>query len=145
MELERADGTDLRPVPVQGLALVPHKSTINPRPPVHRRAAHAVGNQDSFVNHDRRLPETAKKIPEPDRLGPQDLENRYLLAVSYEGLGRYEDALAAVLPVVDNAGGSLKADAELTRGSLLLALKKYAEAIQRWRHSWLKSRRATRR
>ena len=63
------------------------------------------------------------------RLGPQDLENRYLVAVSYEGLGRYEDALAALLPVVDNASGPLKADAELTHGSLLLALRKYADAI----------------
>ncbi len=63
------------------------------------------------------------------RLGPQDLENRYLLAVSYEGLSRYEDALAALLPVVDNVSGPLKADAELTHGSLLLALRKYADAI----------------
>ena len=63
------------------------------------------------------------------RLGPQDLENRYLLAVSYEGLNRYDDALAAVLPVVNNAGGPLKADAELTHGSLLIALRKYADAI----------------
>jgi cellulose synthase operon protein C len=63
------------------------------------------------------------------RLSPQDLENRYLLAVSYEGLRRYEEALATLLPVVDNATGPLKADAQLTQGSLLLALKKYADAI----------------
>ena len=57
------------------------------------------------------------------------LENRYLLAVCYEGLKRYEDALAAILPVVDNAKGQLKTDAQSTHGTLLLALKKYAEAI----------------
>ena len=61
--------------------------------------------------------------------GSDNLDNRYLLAISYEGLKRYEDALAALLPVVDNAKGQLKADAQLTQGSLLLALKKYAEAI----------------
>jgi len=59
----------------------------------------------------------------------QDLENRYLLALGYEGLQRYEDALSALLPVVDNAEGSLKSDAQLTCGSLLLTLKRYTEAI----------------
>jgi cellulose synthase operon protein C len=61
--------------------------------------------------------------------GQPELENRYLLAASYEGLKRYEEALAALLPVVDAAEGQLKADAQLTYGSLLLAQKKYAEAI----------------
>jgi len=61
--------------------------------------------------------------------GQQDLENRYLLAVGYEGLRHYNDALAALLPVVDNAKGPLKSDAQLIRGSLLIALKRYAEAI----------------
>ena len=51
------------------------------------------------------------------------------MALSYEGLRRYEDALAALLPVVDSAAGGLKADAQLEQGLLLLALKKYAEAI----------------
>ena len=63
------------------------------------------------------------------RLEQPGLENRYLLAVSYEGLKRYEDALAAILPVVDNANGQLRSDALSTQGTLLLALKKYAEAI----------------
>jgi cellulose synthase operon protein C len=57
------------------------------------------------------------------------LENRYLLAVSYEGLGRYEEALAALLPVVDNAKGQLRSDAQLVQGTLLLGLKKYSEAV----------------
>ncbi len=63
------------------------------------------------------------------RLEPSDLETRYLLAVSYEGLKRYPKALAMLLPVVENAKGPLKADAQSVQGSLLLALKKYAEAI----------------
>ena len=63
------------------------------------------------------------------RLEPSDLETRYLLAVSYEGLKRYPEALAMLLPVVDNAKGPLKADAQSVHGSLLLALKKYADAV----------------
>lgn len=59
----------------------------------------------------------------------RDLESRYLLALSYDGLGRYEQALAALLPVLDAAEGQLKADAQLAHGSLLLSLKKYSEAI----------------
>ncbi len=59
----------------------------------------------------------------------QDLENRYLLAVAYEGMKRYEEALAMLSPVVEAAEGPLKNDAQLTYGSLLLATKKYAEAI----------------
>ena len=61
--------------------------------------------------------------------GPQALEDRYLLAVSYEGLKQYEKALAALLPVLDAATGQLKVDAQLTQGSLLLGLKKYGPAV----------------
>lgn len=64
-----------------------------------------------------------------DQLGRQDLENRYLLAVSDEGLGRYAEALTALSPVVERAEGQLKRDALATHGSLLLALKKYSEAV----------------
>jgi TolA-binding protein len=59
----------------------------------------------------------------------QDLESRYLLAVGLQGLGRHEDALKAVLPAADGAAGRLRADARLLQGSLLMALKKYAEAV----------------
>ena len=64
-----------------------------------------------------------------DRGDKPDLESRYLLAVAYEGLNRNAEALAALLPVVDGADGPLKAEAQLAQGSLLLAMKKYAEAI----------------
>jgi len=65
----------------------------------------------------------------PANRGPQDLENRYLLALAQEGLKRYEEALATVRPVVEAAAGQTKADAQLTQGSLLLALKRYGEAV----------------
>lgn len=63
------------------------------------------------------------------RLEPADLETRYLLAVSYEGVKRYQEALAMLLPVVDNAKGPLKTDSQSVHGSLLLALKKYGDAV----------------
>lgn len=64
------------------------------------------------------------------RFAAPDIENRYLLAVSYEGQKRYEDALAALAPVVEHAKGALRADALSVQGSLLLGLKKYADAIK---------------
>jgi TolA-binding protein len=60
--------------------------------------------------------------------GEQDLEDRYLLALAYQGLQRHEDALAALLPVLDSAEGRLKSDAQLTQGSLLMAVARYGEA-----------------
>ena len=59
----------------------------------------------------------------------QDLENRYLLALGYEGLARFEDAQTALQTVVEKAKGSLKSDAQLNSGTLLMALKRYAEAV----------------
>lgn len=58
------------------------------------------------------------------------LEDRYLLSLAYEGLERREEALKVVAPVVESASGQLKADALLTRASLLVALKQYQEAIE---------------
>jgi TolA-binding protein len=57
------------------------------------------------------------------------LEDRYLLALAYQAAKRYTQGLAVVLPVVDAAQGSLKTSAQLTQGSLLLALKRPAEAV----------------
>ena len=88
------------------------------------------------------------------RRAEPDLEARYLLALAYQGLGRYEDALAALLPVVDSAVppaagdavppaagdavppaagdavGPLKSDAQLVQGSLLMALRRYEDAVE---------------
>jgi TolA-binding protein len=61
--------------------------------------------------------------------GEEALEDQYLLALAYQGLDRHQDALAALLPVLDSAEGRLKSDAQLVQGSLLLAMHRYGEAI----------------
>jgi TolA-binding protein len=81
---------------------------------------------------DRKQPERAIGLLEPLLAGnkPDDtLEERYLLALAYQGAKRYAEGLAVVLPVVDSAQGPLKVSAQLAQGSLLLALKRYAEAV----------------
>lgn len=61
--------------------------------------------------------------------GLQDHESRYLLAVSYEAMSRHAEALAAIVAVVGGATGDLKSDAQIEHGVILLALKRYADAI----------------
>ena len=61
--------------------------------------------------------------------GQPRLEPRYLLSLAYEGLERRPEALEAIAPVLESASAELKADALLTQASLLVAMKKYAEAI----------------
>jgi TolA-binding protein len=56
------------------------------------------------------------------------LENRYLLAISYDGLKRYDEALTMLQPVLASGNTPFQADAQLAQGSSLLALKRYAEA-----------------
>jgi TolA-binding protein len=65
----------------------------------------------------------------PDGKGEQELEDRYLLALAYEGMGRTQDALRLVTPVLTASPGQLQANAQLAQGSLLVALNKHAEAI----------------
>jgi TolA-binding protein len=60
---------------------------------------------------------------------PQAIEDRYLLALSYEGLNRYDDALAALAPVLSSANEPLKADAQLVGASVLMATKRFGEAV----------------
>ena len=82
---------------------------------------------------ERKNYEAAAKLLEPfggcRRKGEQSLEDRYLLAVAYEGLKRYDESLALALPVVDAAKGQLKTDAQLLQGSLLIAKRQFQEAI----------------
>ena len=54
----------------------------------------------------------------------------HLLAVAYEGLKRHNDALAVLLPVLDSATGRLKEDSQLVHGSLLVAMQRYADAVE---------------
>jgi cellulose synthase operon protein C len=82
---------------------------------------------------ERKNYEAAAKLLESLSVGvaknEQSLEDRYLLAVAYEGLKRYDESLALALPVVDAAKGPLKTDAQLLQGSLLIAKRRYQEAI----------------
>lgn len=59
----------------------------------------------------------------------QGLEDRYLLAIAQEGLKDYAVALATLDPVLRSAQGQLKIDAQLVRASLLVATKKFADAV----------------
>ena len=62
--------------------------------------------------------------------GPGDFEGRILLSLAHEGLGRRDEALEVLRPVLESAGGSVLSDAQLTQASLLLAMEKYQEAIR---------------
>jgi TolA-binding protein len=66
---------------------------------------------------------------EPDGMGEQELEDRYLLSLAYEGMGRRQDAMELLAPVLIAPSGQLQANARLAQGSLLVALNRHAEAI----------------
>ena len=78
--------------------------------------------------------DAAAKLLEPlVQVGLHDqrgLEDRYLLARAYEGLKRYDDALALLLPVTDSAKGELRNDALLSQGVVLRAMKRYDAAVE---------------
>ena len=57
------------------------------------------------------------------------MEDRYLLALGYEGLKRYDDALTTLAPVLKSATGPLKTDALLAKASLHMAKKEFREAL----------------
>ena len=84
---------------------------------------------DSKNTSPGRNPVSQGPLLAPDEIIQQRLEDRYLLSLAYEGVQRYDDALAAILPVADQAAGRLKADSILAKGSMLLAIRRYAEAI----------------
>lgn len=56
-------------------------------------------------------------------------EVRYLLALAYEGLKRYDEAETVLTPVLASADPRLKADAQLALASIFLARQRFAEAI----------------
>ncbi len=92
---------------------------------VNRMLARALVEQRKF--------EEAAELLEPRVAAPAGdsaaLEDRYLLAAAQEGLGRFEDAIQTLGPVLERAEGRLKSDAQLVAGASLLALKRYAEAV----------------
>jgi TolA-binding protein len=61
--------------------------------------------------------------------GDAAAEGQYLLALAYEGLKRYDEALAALKPALASAEASLKRDALATQASILMAAKRFAEAV----------------
>jgi TolA-binding protein len=64
------------------------------------------------------------KLP-PD----EETEIRYLLAAAEEGMRKFDRALATLEPVFQSPSDRLKADALLLRGSILLAMRRHADAI----------------
>jgi TolA-binding protein len=69
-------------------------------------------------------PMLAYKLP-----AEEELEVRYLLAASEEGMRKYDQALRTLEPVIESASEHLKADALLLRGSILLSMRRFADAI----------------
>ena len=92
---------------------------------VHRLVARSLVDR---AEHAR-----AVKILEPlvDKTAgdAQALEDRYLLSLAYEGLGRHEPALAVLLVVLDSAAEPLKTDARLAEAAVLVAMRRYDEAV----------------
>jgi TolA-binding protein len=56
-------------------------------------------------------------------------EDRYLLSLAYEGLGRHQEALDVLLPALGSATGDLQADARTAQASLLMQLQRFDEAV----------------
>lgn len=65
-----------------------------------------------------------------ENLGTADaIEDAYLLALSYQGQRRFETALRSLQPVLAEGTGKLAADARLVEASLLVAIKRYDDAL----------------
>jgi TolA-binding protein len=73
--------------------------------------------------------EILKSLVDAGQQGDEGSEDRYLLSLAYEGLGRKDEALSLVAPVATSASGQLQADAQLAQASLLVGMKRYQEAI----------------
>lgn len=82
-------------------------------------------NADADIVADSHFREGLKRFPN----GPMQNDCRLGVARILLKQKRYDDAAAAVRPVVDGAKGSVQADAQLVYGSALLALKRYADAV----------------
>ena len=82
---------------------------------------------------DRRQYQRAAEVLEPLARGPGDdrqrLESCYLLALAYQGLDRYQEALDALAPVLQSAAGPALSDARLVEIALLMSMKRWTEAV----------------
>lgn len=65
-----------------------------------------------------------------DDAGKPSAEDEYLYSLACQGLGRHDDALAALSAVSDSAAGQVRADAQLAEASVLVGLNRFGEAIK---------------
>jgi len=71
----------------------------------------------------------AGRAEEQDHLAADAATHRYLLALAYLGLQRYDDALATLGPVLALPAGELTSDAQRAAATALVAQRKFAEAV----------------
>jgi tetratricopeptide (TPR) repeat protein len=70
------------------------------------------------------------RLDDANSAKPDTPDDAYLLALSYQGQGRFEKALETLQPVLADGAGDLAANASLVEASLLTALRRYDEALQ---------------
>ena len=92
---------------------------------VHRVGARSLLQDKQF--------DAALKLLTPlvsaEKTDRQGLTDSYLLAQAYQGLNRHKEALDLLAPIAKSGTPQLKADAQSAQGSLLLAMKRYGEAV----------------
>lgn len=82
----------------------------------------------SFIQREQ-FAQAASLLENLTKADPNDLESRYLLAVSYQGLKQWDRAVEQLPPVMDKATGSLKADACLLYAALCMRQKNFDAAV----------------
>ncbi|MHC4399626.1 MAG: tetratricopeptide repeat protein [Planctomycetota bacterium] len=92
---------------------------------VRRMLGHSLVEREQY----RRAADVLEPLVSGEEEGVELLDARYLLALAYEGLKRYDDALEVLAPVVDSAAGELRADARLAQASVLMKLDRFEDAI----------------
>src|SRR5581483_4403091 len=69
--------------------------------------------------------------PDDDRRSEADrATDRYLLAFAYQGRKRYAEVLTTIGPVITSEDAQLREDAVRLQAASLVALEKFAEAIE---------------
>lgn len=95
------------------------------RPDVQRMYARSLVGRKQY----ERAAEVLQGLVGSAGAGQDNLEDRYLLSLSLDGLGRTEEALKLLTPVLKSASGQLLADAQWAQATQLMALKRFSEAI----------------
>lgn len=99
--------------------------------PVNRDSDRGHPATNEPVNRDsaRGQQSIGKTVIRDSARGQQSTEEHYLLALAYEGLNRYDDALSTLAPVLESSDLRLRSDAQLAQASMLLAGRRFAEAV----------------